>query len=1037
MNRYRIKLKSGRVIGPFVIDQISELLNSQHIDGTEFFQTFPNGDWLRMDSFKEFAGLVDKNEKEATFIKKIGDLGESKKIEDQVQLKNEKQNDSDFPKEFEFSKNSKTETEIKITKSRNEEKTLIREKPQALQVEKLDKTVINAEIAKQLKEEQIKSQKNKENEENEDIEEVKIDKKPIDLENEATQMLDLAELNKVVKKEAQESESELKQKLDEIKGRDRASLENEEAEIKSLLFSKNRIKKTLSDKKKRKKILYFVLVLLLLFVLFDDDSDKNSSAGLKPIFPEISFPVQYENENQTKAQELFQQGEQLFNENNYLAKLKASKAFKNSLENSFNNNPALSSYILSASYLLGHIPNAQIPGNKIFKLIELSKNKYLEDVKLATGIALFYYNLEKYYASIGVIEKYLSVTNPSLLMFSVYLAALRESGDLVKARSVYEKVKAQTNKPLEIYLETIKFDFLNENYVEVGLTLKEALQLFPTSAPLLLQQARLELYQNNYTALEKTLSLIKQNNAENSPVYIAKYLEYEALLFVSQKNISSAVKNFQNALAINDSPDLRSKLGVLQSDVASPEVSNLILKSKTIDLMNKAKHALKKGDLNSAQNFAINAVDVSNSYLPAKVLLSRIQIQKGYFKVALQTLEDLVKANPSEPLSSFALLEAYTESFKFSRALAHLGLISNSNLQQHQDYPENVAKVFLKTKDYLQAINWLTKAINNKPLNEENYYLLGKVFLSQKNFTNAKSMLSRAIELNPQEASFRVAYSNVLYEMENVDTALGYLRDISTKFNEDPEVQSQIAIYYYRSGQLAQFEQQKAKLESAPRKTTKLYKFLIDVVLIDEKFDQVIDYGQKLLALNPGDLETRMLLGRILFEKEKYAESLEQFKQVKERLDTYPKLLYYISKIYLMTGQTEKAIDLANQELEANPGLDSTYVLLGDIYRDMKKYVEAEKYYKEGQKRNQNSIDAIMGLAFISSKKNQYEVALDLYKKASSQEPNNAIIHKNLGDTYRNLGQGKLAVESYKVFLELEPETKYKAEIEKYIRLLK
>ena len=51
--KYRIKLKSGRIVGPFVPKQIGELYSKNHIDGTEDAQVFPGGAWERADTFPE------------------------------------------------------------------------------------------------------------------------------------------------------------------------------------------------------------------------------------------------------------------------------------------------------------------------------------------------------------------------------------------------------------------------------------------------------------------------------------------------------------------------------------------------------------------------------------------------------------------------------------------------------------------------------------------------------------------------------------------------------------------------------------------------------------------------------------------------------------------------------------------------------------------------------------------------------------------------------------------------------------------------
>ena len=50
--KYRIRLENDRVIGPFVEDEIIELFEKDHINGTEKCQIFPIGEWKSIPTFE-------------------------------------------------------------------------------------------------------------------------------------------------------------------------------------------------------------------------------------------------------------------------------------------------------------------------------------------------------------------------------------------------------------------------------------------------------------------------------------------------------------------------------------------------------------------------------------------------------------------------------------------------------------------------------------------------------------------------------------------------------------------------------------------------------------------------------------------------------------------------------------------------------------------------------------------------------------------------------------------------------------------------
>ncbi len=1015
MIKYRVKLKSSRIIGPILRPQIFELAQKGYIDEDDLYQEFPAGDWKKISEILDLSSIKD----EATFVKKIeSDFKENK----------EKYIDPSFPQEFSFKREETSEEDI--DKEKVENKADIKEEA-SKPVEELDKTVVTNKKELESIDKTIvnpKAQdffKKLEEEKKDEVIKKEIEQR-VDYENDKTQLADINELKQEIIKKAKENELGLKNEEDVLNTKSTEALSEE------IPVNENK-------KRKSKNLIYFLLIVLLGLIFLDEEKSEKKDIALKPYYPDIKFPVEFENPDKEKGRFYFEKGK-----NEYLKgyqfefKINALALFLKSLENDFENKDAMSYYIMTASELLIHAKDIHSAGSKLFKLIEISRSHLYSNVNLVTGAAYFYKNIDKCDAAINLIEKYITIENPSLKLFSIFLHCLIKEGDFSRARRVYDKLTQSRPKPIEVYVELLSFDFLNDEYAKIEKVLTEAFKDYPLSPKLFFYKAKLDTYREDKAELLKTLKSLKSLLKVSPAMTLSRYYEYEGLYYALEKQNKKAVESFQYALQLYDSPELRARLATLETTQADfQEVTNaLILESKSIDFMNKAKAALEKSNLDTALNFAINAVDISPNYSPAQILLSQIQVKKGFFELAIKSLEENVKKHPVDPSSNFALLDAYTKAFKFNKARNHIAAISNTKLKESSSYAKKLADFFYASKDYLQAISWYTKAIDLEPLDDLNYYKLSQIFFYKKDFKKSKSVLRRAIDLNPSETSYRLLFSKNIYEMESSEAALGYLRSLSQKNQDSPEIQGQIAIYYFRSGQLTKFEAQKKKLEASTNKTERLYEFLIQASLIDEKFDQVVEYGKKLLAINPGNLETRMLLGRILFEQSKFKESLEEFKEVKLRLPTYPKLLYYISKIYLLTGDVDKAIEIANKELKSNPNLESTYILLGDIYREQDKFTKAQEYYKEAQKKNPNSAEALLGLAFISSKKNQYEVALDLYKKAASIDIENPRIHKYIGDTYRNLGQGKLAIESYKVYLELAPESKYRKEIENYIKIL-
>lgn len=456
-----------------------------------------------------------------------------------------------------------------------------------------------------------------------------------------------------------------------------------------------------------------------------------------------------------------------------------------------------------------------------------------------------------------------------------------------------------------------------------------------------------------------------------------------------------------------------------------------------MQLIKEAKEAMEHSQWEQVFSKTVQAVDLAPNYIPAKIFLSEIQIKKGMFGLAIKGLDKLSREYQDNPVIGLALFDAYVASYKFLQAKEYLGVIGqNDGVVEHPDFELKIANYYEKKGDYLVAQNWFKKAIQKNPLSDEAYYRLAQLYLNFRQYKLAKRFLSNAIDLDPTKVEYRTMYADIVYELEGVDTAIGYLRTLKEDFPNNPYIFGEIAIYYYKSGQLKDFEDTEKQLSKMAYPRKNLYEYLIRTSLLNNRPNDVIKYGRELVKIEPGDLKTRMTIGRVLYEQEKYSEALKEFGEVRDRLDTYPKLLYYISKIYLKIGNIEKALENAKREIESNPNLEDGYVLLGDIYIEQENWIEADNAFKKAQAINRNSFDAIMGLAFLQFKRNQLSQALSLYKKAKSLNESNPEVYKRLGDVYRNLGQGVDAIEAYRVFLKHVPDSPLRSQIESYIRTL-
>ena len=101
------------------------------------------------------------------------------------------------------------------------------------------------------------------------------------------------------------------------------------------------------------------------------------------------------------------------------------------------------------------------------------------------------------------------------------------------------------------------------------------------------------------------------------------------------------------------------------------------------------------------------------------------------------------------------------------------------------------------------------------------------------------------------------------------------------------------------------------------------------------------------IKLNPGDLKARMTLGEYLLKMGKWKNAARVFEEVKSSLGSFPKVNYYLSKVYRQLKKPDKAEEAAKQEIKENPNRAYGYFSLGEVYKFKKDWPHAVRMYEK------------------------------------------------------------------------------------------
>ena len=126
----------------------------------------------------------------------------------------------------------------------------------------------------------------------------------------------------------------------------------------------------------------------------------------------------------------------------------------------------------------------------------------------------------------------------------------------------------------------------------------------------------------------------------------------------------------------------------------------------------------------------------------------------------------------------------------------------------------------------------------------------------------------------------------------------------------------------------------------------KSYSKLVDIAYnmhVSGKFDEALDVYNKLLSMNPDDLNVKNLYAQLNFTKKNYDLALEIFNEIYEKTKLKD-IKINIAQIYLIKNMYQRVIEILNDFPEDNVNVLN---ILSVSYMNQKEYDKAKACYKK------------------------------------------------------------------------------------------
>lgn len=392
----------------------------------------------------------------------------------------------------------------------------------------------------------------------------------------------------------------------------------------------------------------------------------------------------------------------------------------------------------------------------------------------------------------------------------------------------------------------------------------------------------------------------------------------------------------------------------------------------------QAVQAFYEGKYESSFIYLKNALDSQPRNLPAKILMGKILLQRGYFDDAITQFEEALvyKADINLIISDYATALNFAKRYKEVLAFADgYNLNKDSQLELYINKGiayKNLELTELSKKSYKSAIAlapYDTRAINSLALLE----------MSLNNIDEAQKLVAQSLAVNPNDHRTLHLQGQIRTTLEDYDGAIeSYLNGLQI-LDDDPVVRRSLISVYIKSGQL----------EAA--------RALIDKVLaVTPEDPHIMLLSSWMLSIEKQDDESAAML-----------ESLSNTTSLipEDEFSNNPSLIFVTAISSYLQGNIEQATKELSKYLNAVPGDLRAVSMLTNVYMTQGKAREATYLLERHEAAVVNNLKLAVRLADLYLSGGQKFEAEMLLEKLEVVYPSELDVTLRLVSLYNQSGR--------------------------------
>ena len=1076
--RYKVRLQSGRVLGPLDLGQIRKFIVKSKIIGNESARDYPNGEWADINSFSELAELLIKNasgelqDQASEEAPEGGQVyspllhGHTKTMMAPTLMLNPEVDPSEVPSDLPQT------VAIPVGKALepgNEKSKTTENRPKK-------NKYLNETVFVPTEEEKLEFEtRHGVDKPRASVPPVEGNPYPEELgkserrgirENSREQTAEATEVHEST--EVGSPEFSIRQENPErnpvVKARDQGEVfsvpEGFEPPSRHLADERTVVFDQLGPRGKKKsnsrydekprsplsKVLFLVMAGYLAFeatetFFTDPPKPKQDATRPDPIKPSLPRVIEGAKPDPALSKRYFDMGVKQYQLDHVVGYEQAAKYFQSAVSADQGNVKALG--LLASSYL-----NLIDSSNKdenyfavISKLIEMSRAKSVDLTETVIADVEFYLTVNQAEAAKQRITEYTKANkNFEPVMYYYVARAFDAKGDPQNASRYLTLYPNQSQKipRVEYFRGRLAEEFGDER--TAVLQYASAIKANPSHVKSRLRVIEIFYRNSNLKQAAEQFDYLTAHPNLLTPPDLSRMYFLLSRFYQLRQKWDQALMAVERALRLDkENTDYLLELYTLHARLGD-KMTGVKKEAQMYTLMSEGQKLMAAGLYHEAMSKFLDARQIALKSPVPLAKLGDLFMRTGEISDARMNYQKATELSPKSVEYWTKYTHALIESYDWEEAGKALEQLRKLPVRQSQSSVEKLyGDLAFRQHQYTDALLHYRKAMGFESIDSSVYIAYADTLVDGGRPADAPFFYALALRFDPLNVRARIGTARAIARAHSIDRGIEALQDyLQANSGNRADYLTAIAELNLQRGD---FKQARAFVDQAraanpdyadPWKVlaqAELAEFPEDSKAVDRALYFYKSYSDRATSDPSGYLERY----RLLVKQKRFALAAEELEKIFVAFPKYPNLHYFRGRLYALMGNHEVAIREFQSELKNNSRSSDTMVDLGRSLIEVGNAKDALEQFQRASILSPESAEPKALTAYANFLLKNYQAAVALYKAAIALDRGNPSYYKRLGVVYQAMGDPTSAREMFKLYLQMEPDALDRAEIQKYL----